>query len=93
MGSVRQLASAIAVLWFALTRDAAGVNWKVVTTAGSWHQLTQYTWPEIHKWAGQAPLGQGARRAAVLPGARAAEHQPEAARTAPRSRLPRRTRR
>jgi hypothetical protein len=45
--------SAIAVLWFALTRDAAGVDWKVVTTAGSWHQLTSYTWPEIHKWAGR----------------------------------------
>jgi hypothetical protein len=45
--------SAIAVLWFALTRDAAGVDWKVVTTAGSWHQLTSYTWPEIHKWAGK----------------------------------------
>jgi hypothetical protein len=45
--------SAIAVLWFALTRDAAGVDWKVVTTAGSWHQLTAYTWPEIHKWSGK----------------------------------------
>jgi hypothetical protein len=41
------------VLWFALTRDAAGVDWKVVTTAGSWHQLTAYTWPEIHKWSGR----------------------------------------
>jgi len=40
-------------LWFALTRDAAGVDWKVVTTAGAWHQLTAYTWPEIHKWAGK----------------------------------------
>lgn len=39
------------ILWFALTRDAAGVDWKVATTAGSWHQLTQYLWPEIHKWA------------------------------------------
>ena len=45
--------SAIAVLWFAVTRDAAGVDWKVPTTAGSWHQLTQYLWPEIHKWAGR----------------------------------------
>ena len=45
--------AAIAVLWFALTRDAAGVDWKVVTTAGSWHQLSSYTWPEIHKWAGK----------------------------------------
>lgn len=45
--------SAVTVLWFALTRDAAGVDWKVATTAGSWHQLTQYLWPEIHKWAGR----------------------------------------
>lgn len=45
--------SAVTVLWFALTRDAAGVDWKVVTTAGSWHQISQYTWPELHKWAGR----------------------------------------
>jgi hypothetical protein len=41
----------IAVLWFALTRDAAGVDWKAITTAGAWRQLTRYLWPEIHKWA------------------------------------------
>ena len=44
--------ASVVLLWFALTRDAAGVDWKVPTTAGSWHQLTQYLWPEIHKWAG-----------------------------------------
>lgn len=43
--------SAITVLWFALTRDAAGLDWKVVTTAGAWRQLQQYLWPEIRKWA------------------------------------------
>ena len=37
------------ILWFALTRD--GKDWKVVTTATSWLQLTKYTWPEVHKWA------------------------------------------
>lgn len=42
---------AIAVLWFALTRDSAGVDWKCPTTAGAWRQLEQYLWPEIHKWA------------------------------------------
>lgn len=31
--------SALTVLWFAVTRDAAGVDWKVVTTAGAWRQL------------------------------------------------------
>ena len=40
------------VLWFALTRDAMpGRDWKVVTTASAWRQLTHYLWPEIHKWA------------------------------------------
>lgn len=40
---------AIAILWFALTRD--GKDWKVVTTASVWRQLTHYLWPEIHKWS------------------------------------------
>jgi len=39
------------VLWFALTRDAAGTDWKICTTAGSWAQLESYLWPEIAKWA------------------------------------------
>ena len=43
--------AALVVLWFALTRDAAGVDWKIVTTAGSWAQLTDFTWIEIKKWA------------------------------------------
>jgi hypothetical protein len=42
---------ALALLWFALTRDAAGIDWKIPTTAGAWRQLEQYLWPEIHKWA------------------------------------------
>lgn len=42
---------AIVVLWFALTRDAAGIDWKIPTTASVWRQLTKYLWPEIHKWA------------------------------------------
>lgn len=43
--------NALVVHWFALTRDAARVDWKIVTTAGAWRQLTKYLWPEIHKWA------------------------------------------
>jgi hypothetical protein len=39
------------VLWFALTRDAAGIDWKIGTTAGSWAQLESYLWPEITKWS------------------------------------------
>ena len=41
------------VLWFALTRDAAGEDWKVPTTASAWRQLTNFLWPEIRKWARQ----------------------------------------
>jgi hypothetical protein len=37
------------ILWFALTRD--GLDWKVITTASVWRQLTVYLWPEVHKWA------------------------------------------
>ena len=42
---------AVAVFWFADTRERAGVDWKVVTTAGAWRQLNRYLWPEIHKWS------------------------------------------
>ena len=50
-GTGKSALAAVTILWFALTRDAAGVEWKVATTAGSWHQLSRYLWPEIHKWA------------------------------------------
>jgi hypothetical protein len=47
--------AAIVVLWFTSTREArcsiTGQDWKVVTTASVWRQLTKYLWPEIHKWA------------------------------------------
>ena len=53
------------VLWFALTRD--GEDWKIPTTASNWRQLSEYLWPEIHKWArrlkwnvvGRSPLIDG----------------------------------
>lgn len=41
----------IAVHWFADTRERAGIDWKVVTTAGAWRQLQRYLWPEIQKWS------------------------------------------
>lgn len=41
------------VLWFALTRDAAGEDWKVPTTASAWRQLTKFLWPEVRKWSRQ----------------------------------------
>ena len=50
-GASKTATAALAILWFALSRDAAGVGWKVITTAGSWHQLERYLWPEIRLWA------------------------------------------
>lgn len=43
--------ASLAILWFALTRDDAGEDWKIPTTASAWLQLTHYLWPEVHKWA------------------------------------------
>lgn len=50
-GVGRTTASALAVLWFAITRELAGQDWKIVTTASRWFQLENFLWPEIHKWA------------------------------------------
>jgi hypothetical protein len=58
--------AAIIILWFALTRDACGEDWKVVTTASAWRQLTKFLWPEVHKWARRldyAKLGRAPFRA------------------------------
>ena len=41
------------VVWFALTREAMQADWKAVTTASVWRQLSLYLWPEIHIWAGR----------------------------------------
>jgi hypothetical protein len=43
--------NALTVLWFAITREAAGRDWKIATTAGAWRQLEFYLWPEIKKWS------------------------------------------
>ncbi|WP_329368759.1 hypothetical protein OG896_24630 [Streptomyces sp. NBC_00669] len=42
--------AALTVLWFVTTREAAGLDWKVITTASAWRHLSVYLWPEIHKW-------------------------------------------
>lgn len=39
-----------ALLWFALTREAMKIDWKVITTASAWRQLEHFLWPEVHKW-------------------------------------------
>lgn len=40
-----------AMHWFALSREAAQVDWKIVSTASVYRQLREYLWPEVHKWA------------------------------------------
>jgi len=50
-GAGKTTTVAFVVLWFAITRDDAGVDWKCVTTAGAWRQLEKYLWPEIRKWS------------------------------------------
>ena len=43
--------AALAVHWFALTRDGLGIPWKIPTSASNDRQLTRYLWPEIRLWA------------------------------------------
>ena len=50
-GSGKTCEKAWLILWFAITRDAAGEDWKCPTTASSWRQLTKFLWPEVRKWA------------------------------------------
>ncbi len=49
-GSGKTMPAALAFWWFACTRELAGADWKIPTTAGSWDQIRLYLWPEIHKW-------------------------------------------
>lgn len=62
-GAGKTTTAAIAVLWFADTRDRAGVDWKAITTASAWRQVTKYLWPEIHKWARKIRWAKTGRRA------------------------------
>ena len=50
-GLGKSFLGAFLVNWFATTRDLAGVDWKIITTASAWRHLEVYLWPEIHKWA------------------------------------------
>ena len=50
-GLGKSMTASLLILWFAVSRDAAGIDWKIMTTAGSWHQLESYLWREIAKWA------------------------------------------
>ena len=49
-GAGKSTTAAIAVIWWAEVNDGWR-DWKVVTSASVWKQLTDYLWPEIHKIA------------------------------------------
>ena len=42
--------ASIALLAFSLTTQGI-VDWKIITTASRYFQLSTYFWPEVHKWA------------------------------------------
>lgn len=48
-GLGKSAVAAVALNWFALVFD--GDDWKAPTTASAWRQLTEFFWPEVHKWA------------------------------------------
>lgn len=50
-GTGKTTSAALLCLWFALTRDAMGVDWKAPMMASNSRQLEEFLWPEIHKWA------------------------------------------
>jgi hypothetical protein len=50
-GTGKTTTEGLLLLWFAVTRDAAGIDWKCPTTAGGFRQLERYLWPEVHLWA------------------------------------------
>lgn len=49
-GLGKSMLASCVVIWFVCTREMAGIDWKVLTTASAWRHLTKYLWPEIHKW-------------------------------------------
>ncbi len=49
-GLGKSMLASCVVIWFVCTREQAGIDWKVLTTASAWRHLTKYLWPEIHKW-------------------------------------------
>lgn len=57
--------AAIAILWFALTRDNLPdkSDWKVITTASVSRQLSDFLWPEVRKWANRIKWDKVGRQA------------------------------
>jgi hypothetical protein len=52
-GAGKTMIESVAILHFATTRDALGIDWKAPVTAGAWRQLIHYLFPELHRWAKQ----------------------------------------
>lgn len=50
-GLGKSFSAALTVLWFALTREQQGWDWKVVITASAWRQISTFLFPEIRRWA------------------------------------------
>ncbi len=48
-GLGKTMLASLALVCFATTHD--GSDWKSPTTASAWRQLTEFFWPEVHKWA------------------------------------------
>lgn len=46
-GLGKSFVASVAVAWFSTTAEAAGLSWKIGTTASVWRQLTKFLWPEI----------------------------------------------
>lgn len=49
-GSGKSTVGSAAVLWFIGVWEEC----KIITTASAWRQLTNFFWPEIHKWSNKA---------------------------------------
>lgn len=49
-GAGKTTIAAAAILWFVAVFEEC----KVPTTASAWRQLTDFLWPEVHKWANTA---------------------------------------
>lgn len=50
-GAGKTTIMACAVIWFAVTREVLGIDWKVPTTASVNRQLVRFLWPEVRKRA------------------------------------------
>jgi hypothetical protein len=50
-GLGKSMMCSTSILWFALTREALRLDWKLPVTASVGNQLKNYLWPEVKKWS------------------------------------------